>query len=235
MKKAVATHEPLMETRTTGGGKGTLVVATVKGDVHDIGKNIVGVVLRCNGWRVVDLGVMVPAHQILDAAVAEKANAVGLSGLITPSLDEMVHVAGEMQRRGMQLPLLIGGATTSGKHTAVKIAPAYTGTTVHVRDASLAVGVVGKLLGGDRAEFARDNAVKQEELRRQHRATLEARTLVPIAEARKRRTPITWRAEDVPAPAFTGLRTLSPQLSELVEWIDWSPFFHAWEISGIFP
>jgi 5-methyltetrahydrofolate--homocysteine methyltransferase len=235
MKKAVAILEPLMEAGTAGGGKGTLVVATVKGDVHDIGKNIVGVVLRCNGWRVIDLGVMVPAHQILDAAAAEKADAVGLSGLITPSLDEMVHVAGEMKRRGLRLPLLIGGATTSGKHTAVKIAPAYDGATVHVRDASLAVGVVGKLLGGERDAFTRDNATRQEELRRQYRAQLETRTLLPLAEARRRRTPIEWRPADLPAPAFTGLRTVEPSLAELVEWIDWSPFFHAWEISGIFP
>jgi len=236
MKKAVAILEPLMEKGAAAAAKGTLVMATVKGDVHDIGKNIVGVVLRCNGWRVVDLGVMVPAHIILDAAISEGADAVGLSGLITPSLDEMVHVAGEMERRGMRLPLLIGGATTSSKHTAVKIAPAYQGATVHVRDASVAVGVAGKLLAGDgRDPFLRDNAARQDELRRQYQATLASRTVLPLAEARRRRLAITWRAEDLPTPAFTGIRTVEPGLAELVEWIDWAPLFHAWELTGRFP
>jgi 5-methyltetrahydrofolate--homocysteine methyltransferase len=240
MKKAVAILEPLMEAERQATGvsqaKGKVVMATVKGDVHDIGKNIVGVVLRCNGYEVLDLGVMVPARTILDTARDEKADIVGLSGLITPSLDEMIHVAGEMKRLGFELPLLIGGATTSGKHTAVKIAPAYDGTVAYVQDASLAVGVVGKLLSPkNRDPFDRDNRAKQKQLRERHEATQRSRTLISIEAARERRTPIEWKADDVPAPADLDQHLIEPRAGELVDWIDWSPLFHAWELKGRYP
>jgi 5-methyltetrahydrofolate--homocysteine methyltransferase len=241
MKKAVAILEPLMEAEKQRTGqrsaKGKMVIATVKGDVHDIGKNIVGVVLRCNGYEVTDLGVMVPSQKILETARAEGADIIGLSGLITPSLDEMIHVAKEMQRLGMSVPLLIGGATTSSKHTAVKIAPAYEGPTVHVADASLAVGVLGKLMSREQRDgFVQENKAKQGRLREQFEAAQRQRPLVEIDEARRRREPIEWRAQDVPAPAFTGTRTLADvSLEELAKWIDWSPFFHAWELTGLYP
>jgi 5-methyltetrahydrofolate--homocysteine methyltransferase len=238
MKKAVAILEPLMdaEKRRTGGSsaKGKMVIATVKGDVHDIGKNIVAVVLRCNGYEVTDLGVMVPGHRILDTARELGADLVGLSGLITPSLDEMINVAAEMTRREMALPLLIGGATTSGKHTAVKIAPAYTGPTIHVPDASLAVGVMGKLLSSERASYISDVAAKQASIRDAH-AAAQTRTLLPLPEARRRRQILDFTAATVPVPAFLGTRNVSVSLSELVPWIDWSPFFHTWELSGRYP
>jgi 5-methyltetrahydrofolate--homocysteine methyltransferase len=243
MKKAVAILEPLMdaEKQRTGqkSAKGKMIIATVKGDVHDIGKNIVGVVLRCNGYEVMDLGVMVPSQKILETARAENADIIGLSGLITPSLDEMIHVAKEMQRLGMTMPLLIGGATTSSKHTAVKISPSYEGPTVHVGDASLAVGVLGKLMSREHKDgFVQENAAKQVRLREAFESAQKQRPLVAIEEARRRREPIEWRAEDVPAPAFVGTRTLDASdvsLDELAKWIDWSPFFHAWELSGIYP
>ena len=243
MKKAVAILEPLMEEEKRKSGKthakGKMVIATVKGDVHDIGKNIVGVVLRCNGYEVEDLGVMVPAKQILDAAREMKADVVGLSGLITPSLDEMIHVAKEMKRLKMNIPLLIGGATTSGKHTAVKIAPVYDGPSVHVGDASLAVGVLGKLLSSTQRDgFVAANADKQATLRENFERTQKQRTLLPLAEARARKVEVEWRAEDVAKPAFVGTRTLTEDdipVSDLVPWIDWSPFFHAWELKGLYP
>jgi 5-methyltetrahydrofolate--homocysteine methyltransferase len=235
MKKAVAILEPLMEKdRRAGGGKGKLVIATVKGDVHDIGKNIVAVVLRCNGYEVTDLGVMVPTVKILDTATELRADAVGLSGLITPSLDEMIGVAKEMERRGMQLPLLIGGATTSGKHTAVKIAPAYSGPTVHVPDASLAVGVLGKILGAGKAAFVDEVRTKQAEVREAH-ARATKRPMLSFADARARKLALAFDAASSPAPAFTGTRTVSIELADLVPWIDWSPLFHTWEISGRYP
>ncbi len=237
MKKAVAILEPLMEDSEGGTtAKGKLIMATVKGDVHDIGKNIVGVVLRCNGYEVVDLGVMVPARTILETAQAEGANVVGLSGLITPSLDEMIHVAKEMERLGMDLPLLIGGATTSPKHTAVKIAPAYSNIATHCRDASLAVGVVSKLMSdAARPAFAKENAAKQAKLREQHAANIARRSLLPIAKARGRATKIAWNQADAPAPTFTGVKEISVDIAELAEWIDWSPLFHAWELKGTYP
>jgi len=238
MKKAVAILEPLMdaEKRRTGvtTAKGKMVIATVKGDVHDIGKNIVAVVLRCNGYEVTDLGVMVPGHRILDTAVELGVDLVGLSGLITPSLDEMITVATEMTRRGMTLPLLIGGATTSGKHTAVKIAPAYTGPTIHVPDASLAVGVMGKLLSGDRNSYVGDVRVKQSTLRDAHTAS-QARPLLSLEDARARKQHLVFDAHTVPAPAFLGARNVAVPIGELVPWIDWSPFFHTWELSGRYP
>jgi 5-methyltetrahydrofolate--homocysteine methyltransferase len=238
MKKAVAILEPLMEAekRRTGvtTAKGKMVIATVKGDVHDIGKNIVAVVLRCNGYEVTDLGVMVPGHKILDTAAELGADLIGLSGLITPSLDEMITVATEMTRRGLTLPLLIGGATTSGRHTAVKIAPAYSGPTIHVPDASLAVGVMGKLLGADRAGYVAEVAARQVVARDAH-ASAQARPLLAIGEARARKLSLAFDASTVPTPAFLGTRNVSVPLAELVPWIDWSPFFHTWEMSGRYP
>jgi 5-methyltetrahydrofolate--homocysteine methyltransferase len=236
MKRAVAYLEPYMEEeKASGNGRaqGKIVLATVKGDVHDIGKNIVGVVLGCNNYEVVDLGVMVPGDAILDTAVAEGADAVGLSGLITPSLDEMVAVAKEMERRGLDLPLLIGGATTSRQHTAVRIAPAYGAETVHVLDASRVVGVVSDLLDPvRRAELDQANRAEQERLRERH-AEKERRPLLPLAAARANRE----RLEHVglPVPAFTGTRVVEPALEELVPFVDWQFFFHAWELKGKFP
>jgi 5-methyltetrahydrofolate--homocysteine methyltransferase len=211
-----------------------MVIATVKGDVHDIGKNIVAVVLRCNGYEVTDLGVMVPGHKILDTATELGADLVGLSGLITPSLDEMITVATEMTRRGMTMPLLIGGATTSGKHTAVKVAPAYTGPTVHVPDASLAVGVMGKLLSSEREPYIADVRTRQAAQRDAH-ASSQKRPLLSIDEARSRKQVLAFDASTVPVPAFLGTRNVSVALAELVPWIDWSPFFHTWELSGRYP
>ncbi|WDZ82887.1 methionine synthase [Micromonospora cathayae] len=236
MKRAVAYLEPFMEAEKAAGvgrGAGKVVLATVKGDVHDIGKNIVGVVLGCNNYEVIDLGVMVPAAKILDVAVTEKADAVGLSGLITPSLDEMVTVAAEMQRRGLTLPLLIGGATTSRQHTAVRIAPAYDGTTVHVLDASRVVGVVSDLLDADRAEKLDDeNRVEQARLREQHEKR-QRTPLLPLARARANRETVSFA--DLPVPAFTGVREVRPDLTTLREMIDWQFFFLAWELKGKYP
>jgi 5-methyltetrahydrofolate--homocysteine methyltransferase len=236
MKRAVAYLEPFMlaEKEETGvqHARGKLVLATVKGDVHDIGKTIVGVVLGCNNYEVHDLGVMVPAEKILDTAIELGADAVGLSGLITPSLDEMVDVAKEMTRRGFTIPLLIGGATTSKQHTAVRIAPAYTGSTVHVLDASRVIGVVSDLFDTDRRTvFDRDNRVLQEKLRTQHASA--QRELLPLEAARESR----WRLDfdERPTPPFTGVRTVEPDLKTLREYIDWTFFFHAWELKGKFP
>jgi 5-methyltetrahydrofolate--homocysteine methyltransferase len=209
------------------------VLATVKGDVHDIGKNIVGVVLGCNNYQVIDLGVMVPPAVILDTAVAEGADAVGLSGLITPSLDEMVGVAAEMQRRGLKLPLLIGGATTSRQHTAVRIAPAYDATTVHVLDASRVVGVVSNLLDQERAEaLATSNRAEQQRLREQHANRAQSR-LLTLEQARANPERVTF--DDLPVPAFTGVRTVEPDLTTLRGMIDWQFFFLAWELKGKYP
>jgi len=238
MKRAVAYLEPFMEAeRQAAGGegrsRGTIVLATVKGDVHDIGKNIVGVVLACNGYDIVDLGVMAPAERILDTAEEAGADVVGLSGLITPSLDEMVNVAREMERRGLGLPLLIGGATTSKQHTAVRIAPEYSAPTVHVLDASRVVGVVSDLLDPvRRAELERENGVLQERLREQH-AERGRKLLLPLAEARARRHRVPF--EDLPVPPFTGARSLEPDLDTLRRYVDWTFFFHAWDLKGRFP
>jgi 5-methyltetrahydrofolate--homocysteine methyltransferase len=237
MKRAVAYLEPFMEAEKAGDTRaaGRVVLATVRGDVHDIGKNIVGVVLGCNGYEVIDLGVMVPAEAILDAAIDEDCDIVGLSGLITPSLDEMVVVAKEMDRRGMQLPLLVGGATTSRQHTAVRIAPEYTQPTVHVLDASRVIGVVGSLLEPERrAALDAENRVEQERLRALH-AERERRPLLPIRAARERRTPISWHEEDIAAPSFTGTRLVEPALAELRGHVDWTYFFHAWDLKGRYP
>jgi len=243
MKRSVAYLEPYMEAekeqaRLDGRaeedrGQGKVVLATVKGDVHDIGKNIVGVVLGCNNYQVIDLGVMVQAATILDTAVTEGADAVGLSGLITPSLDQMVTVAAEMQRRGLKLPLLIGGATTSRQHTAVRIAPAYNGTTVHVLDASRVAGVVADLLDPDRAEalYVR-NRDEQERLREQH-ATRQHSPLLTLAQARANREQVPF--DDLPVPEFTGVRTVQPDLATLRAMIDWQFLFLAWQLKGKYP
>ena len=241
MKKAVAYLLPFMEAEkaaagTAGKPRGTLVIATVKGDVHDIGKNIVGVVLGCNNYRVVDLGVMTPCERILDMAVAEGADMVGLSGLITPSLDEMVHVAKEMDRRGMTVPLLIGGATTSAKHTAVKIAPSYRNATVHVQDASRCVGVVERLNSDDlRPAFETENRALQAQLVESFNLRQQA-TLIPYEEARRRRFTCDWSSARIDTPAILGVRALDQfPLSKLLDYIDWSPFFSTWEMKGKYP
>ena len=243
MKKAVAYLTPFMEAEKSEmaaagqvvRAQGKILLATVKGDVHDIGKNIVGVVLACNNYDVIDLGVMVPCEKILERAKAEKADMIGLSGLITPSLDEMVHVAREMERQGFKLPLLIGGATTSRAHTAVKIAPNYSEPVVHVLDASRAVPVTTSLLSDDgREAFVAEHRAQYDALRRAHAAPRQQ--TVPLQAARDRRTPIAWRAEDIPAPSFTGVRVLDNfSLATLRQYIDWSPFFHAWELKGVYP
>ena len=243
MKKAVAYLTPYMEAekaeRAAAGEavrtQGKIVLATVKGDVHDIGKNIVGVVLACNNYEVIDMGVMVACEKILERARNEKADLIGLSGLITPSLDEMAHVAREMERQGFKLPLLIGGATTSKAHTAVKIAPHYSEPVVHVLDASRAVPVTTSLLSPEnKPEFVRKHRVEYDDLRKIHGTPKQK--LVTLAAARANRTPIEWRAEDLPAPEFTGVRVLDDvPLATLREYIDWTPFFHTWELKGVFP
>ena len=243
MKKAVAYLMPFMEAEKSANAKpqGRIVMATVKGDVHDIGKNIVGVVLQCNNYDVIDLGVMVPAAKILETAREKKADAIGLSGLITPSLDEMVHVAQEMEREGFRLPLLIGGATTSRAHTAVKIAPHYHASTVHVLDASRAVGVVNALLNEQlKSDFDRKTREDYERLRREHAAKTERKKLLTLDQARANRTPIDWSSYVPPKPEFLGVRVYVPgkisiAVSDLIPYIDWSPFFHAWELRGRYP
>ncbi|MFN8065379.1 MAG: methionine synthase [Vicinamibacterales bacterium] len=242
MKRAVAYLEPYMEAEKQRAGlvgqaaaKGKIVLATVKGDVHDIGKNIVGVVLACNGYEVVDLGVMVPADRILKAVEETKADVLGLSGLITPSLDEMVFVAREMERRRMHVPLLIGGATTSRQHTAVKIAPEFRGPTVHVLDASRVGDVMSSLMNpAQRAQFEEYNRGLQEQLRVQHAARKE-RPLLPYDAALKNRLAIDWPSESLPTPAFLGRRSIEVPLEELVPYIDWTFFFTAWDLKGRFP
>ena len=243
MKKAVAHLTPFMEAEKAAmeaagqvvKAQGKIVLATVKGDVHDIGKNIVGVVLACNNYEVIDMGVMVSCEKILERAKAEKADIIGLSGLITPSLDEMVHVAKEMERQGFKVPLLIGGATTSRAHTAVKIAPHYSEPVIHILDASRAVPVTTSLLSDDgKTDFVAKHRADYDALRKAHSAPRQ--TVVSLADARKRRTPIEWRAEDLPTPEFTGVRVLDNfPLATLREYIDWTPFFHTWGMKGIYP
>ncbi len=237
MKQAVAHLQPYLEAeQEEGTSQGKIVLATVKGDVHDIGKNIVGVVLGCNNYEIIDLGVMVPASTILDTAVEVGAQAIGLSGLITPSLQEMASVADEMERRGLKIPLLIGGATTSRQHTAVKIAPAYAESVVHVQDASRAVNVVSDLLHEKRRqELDAKNRIEQEKLRALHASKLK-KPLLGRSEAVANATPIEWNREDLPQPEFIGRRSLDPiDLGELSEYIDWTFFFSAWELKGRFP
>ncbi len=243
MKKAVAYLTPFMEAEKAemaAAGhevrtQGKIVLATVKGDVHDIGKNIVGVVLACNNYEVIDMGVMVPCEKILERAKTEKADVIGLSGLITPSLDEMVHVAKEMERQGFKLPLLIGGATTSRAHTAIKIAPNYSEPVVHVLDASRAVPVTTSLLSEEgKPVFVKQHRAEYEAVRKSHAAPKLA--AISLETARSRRTPIAWRSEDLAVPSFTGIRVLDNfPLETLREFIDWSPFFHTWGLKGIYP
>jgi 5-methyltetrahydrofolate--homocysteine methyltransferase len=243
MKKAVAHLTPFMEAEKAAHAaagrevktQGKIVLATVKGDVHDIGKNIVGVVLACNNYQVIDMGVMVPCEKILERARAEKADLIGLSGLITPSLDEMAHVAREMERQSFKLPLLIGGATTSRAHTAIKIAPHYSEPVVHVLDASRAVPVTTSLLSSEgKPAFVAQHRADYDELRKIH--STPKHKLVSLAAARANRTPIAWRREDIPEPLFTGVRVLvDVSLATLREYIDWTPFFHTWELKGVYP
>ncbi len=241
MKKAVAYLTPFMEAEKRAAGeaaraRGKVLLATVKGDVHDIGKNIVGVVLGCNNFEVIDLGVMVHCETILETARAEGVDIIGLSGLITPSLDEMVHVAGEMERTGLDLPLIVGGATTSAKHTAVRIAPAYSSSVIHVLDASRSVGVVERLLNPDgRTKLDAENRQLQQGLV----ASFERRgqaNLVPYADALAKRFQTDWQAVDIPQPAFTGTHVVDDvSVQTLREYIDWSPFFLTWELKGKYP
>ena len=251
MKKAVAYLLPFMEAEKAADAKpqARIVMATVKGDVHDIGKNIVGLVLQCNNYEVIDLGVMVPAEKILETARERKADIIGLSGLITPSLDEMVHVAQEMTRQDFRVPLLIGGATTSRAHTAVKIAPHYHESVIHVHDASRAVGVVSTLLNAEtKVQFDVTTRNDYERLRTEHAGKARDKKILAIGEARRNRLAIDWEDYEPPVPEFVGTRRLTTDgegakekdtfpvsLETLIDYIDWSPFFHAWELRGRYP
>ncbi len=239
MKKAVAVLSPYIEKESEGQEKksaGKIVMATVKGDVHDIGKNIVGVVLACNNYQVIDLGVMVPADRIIDTAINEKADFIGLSGLITPSLEEMVHVASEMQRRKVEVPLLIGGATTSEIHAAVKIAPAYSNTVVHVKDASKAAGVLSSLLAADNTSYVNTVREKYRKIRDDHNARHTESSLVPIEEARRNKLATEWTSQKIFQPNKPGLHPIGEfDLNELVKYIDWTFFFYAWKVNGKYP
>jgi len=245
MKKAVAYLEPYLEAEkqqlaAAGGAlksNGRILMATVKGDVHDIGKNIVGVVLQCNNYEVFDIGVMVPAQTILDKAREYKVDIIGLSGLITPSLDEMVHLAREMTRQGFSIPLMIGGATTSKAHTAVKIEPQYAHGAVYVADASRAVGVASALLSDEhKPGFLAELRSEYEEVRARRAAKNEAASLIPLAEARANATPIDWSRTAIVAPVHPGITVLDDiNLAQIVPYIDWTFFFHAWQLKGRFP
>jgi len=241
MKKAVAWLIPYIEEekkqQKDDRPKGKVLMATVKGDVHDIGKNIVGVVLGCNNYEVIDLGVMVPAQKILDAAVEHNVDVIGVSGLITPSLDEMVDLAREMEARGMTLPLLIGGATTSRVHTAVKIAPEYSGPVIHVLDASKSVPVVSRLLSDkQRDPFVQEIREKYADVRERHEQRTHSKSYMPLETARQNRTPVSWRPDDISAPRQTGrIQPEQPTLKELVSYIDWTPFFITWQLTGKYP
>ncbi len=241
MKKAVAHLIPFIEAEKEGSGesqaKGKILMATVKGDVHDIGKNIVGVVLQCNNYEVVDLGVMVPAETILEEAKKHQVDIIGLSGLITPSLDEMCYVAAEMKRQEFDIPLLIGGATTSKVHTAVKIAPNYQHPVIYVTDASRAVGVASNLLSETAKEaYAKEIADDYTQMREKHAASRSQTEAFPIAKARANKAPITWDGYEPPKPSFTGTRVFEDyDLGELVSRIDWTPFFRTWDLAGRYP
>ena len=237
MKKSVAYLEPFMEDeKDESDSAGKIVMATVKGDVHDIGKNIVGVVLACNNYEVIDLGVMVPCENILAKAKEIGADFIGLSGLITPSLDEMIHVAKEMERNNFDIPLLIGGATTSAAHTAIKIAPHYSGPIIHVLDASRSVPVVTSLMGNEKRDhYISDNEKKHVELRSKYGSSEIDKKLISLDDARNNAFKSNWKQIDVTRPKSIGSNKLSPDIKELVPFIDWSPFFHAWEIRGRYP
>jgi 5-methyltetrahydrofolate--homocysteine methyltransferase len=235
MKKAVAYLQPFLEAEKSAGAaktQGKILLATVKGDVHDIGKNIVGVVLRCNNYEIIDLGVMVPCEKILQTAIDEKVDIIGLSGLITPSLDEMVHVAREMERKGLTLPLLIGGATTSKAHTAVKIAPNFNQPVIHVLDASRAVPVASSLISAEhKPKFAAQIREEYDRVRATHSS--QTAKLLSLEAARKNAPKLKF--DDLAKPEFIGAKTIEPALAELVPFIDWSPFFHTWELRGVYP
>ena len=238
MKKSVAYLQPYLEAdKSEGNTQGKILLATVKGDVHDIGKNIVGVVLACNNYEIIDLGVMVPANVILDEAIKQNVDVIGLSGLITPSLDEMVDVAAEMERRGMKIPLLIGGATTSRVHTAVKVAPHYSGPIVHVLDASRSVPVAGKLIGeNSRAKFESDTKAEYKELAIQHAARQADKIILPWSEALENKLVLDWQAYTPPTPLQEGIHVYQDiALKDLKEYIDWTPFFQTWELRGKYP
>ena len=240
MKKAVAYLEPYMEAEKAEGAsskRGTMVIATVKGDVHDIGKNIVGVVLACNNWEVIDLGVMVSCDKILEAVRKHNADVLGLSGLITPSLDEMIHNAQEMKKAGITIPLLIGGATTGKDHTAIKIAPHYDQPVVQVPDASLVVNVCNDLTQEDKKEnFIKELQEKQESIRVRH-AQKGERKLVSLTESRTKGVRIDWEKEKIetPFPEKLGVHQFKSDLNEVLEYFDWSPFFWSWELKGKYP
>ncbi|MBP9945808.1 MAG: methionine synthase [Vicinamibacteria bacterium] len=236
MKKAVAWLQPYLEAeKATSSAAGKVLLATVKGDVHDIGKNIVGVVLACNGYEIIDLGVMVQCEEILRVAREKNVDVIGLSGLITPSLDEMVHVASEMKRLKFTVPLLIGGATTSRAHTAVKVAPAYDQPVVHVLDASRAVGVLTNLKSEDRQDFVNANIADQDRLRTDYAKKVSQRVLIPLAEARAKKLATDWKTYAPPTPSFLGVKHLDVPVADLIPLIDWSPFFAAWELVGTYP
>ena len=243
MKQAVAHLTPFMEKEKEEAGleqgeaNGKILMATVKGDVHDIGKNIVGVVLQCNNYEVIDLGVMVPTAKILEEAKAHNVDIIGLSGLITPSLDEMRHVAAEMKREGMSIPLLIGGATTSRAHTAVKIEPNYDHGVIYVTDASRAVGVAGALVSKEkRGDYLKEISEDYEKIRAQYAKGQKRNPRLPIAEARAKKPVIDWGAYEPPKPSYLGVKAFRDyDLKTLVEYIDWTPFFSSWELAGKYP
>ena len=238
MKKAVAYLQPFIEAEKDEKQKpnGKILMATVKGDVHDIGKNIVSVVLGCNNYEIIDLGVMVPAEKIIAAAIEHQVDVIGLSGLITPSLDEMVHVADELQRKNLNFPLLIGGATTSKAHTAVKIFPKYGHTVVHVNDASRAVGVVSQLLDHNNVQYKADLKIDYEDFRIKFLDRQIEKEYVTIEEARKQKFSIDWENEEIKKPNFLGIKVIENQdLRELLDFVDWSPFFRSWELHGKYP
>ncbi|MEO5762311.1 MAG: methionine synthase, partial [Vicinamibacteria bacterium] len=236
MKKAVAWLQPYLEAeKATSSAAGKVLLATVKGDVHDIGKNIVGVVLACNGYEIIDLGVMVQCDEILRVAREKNVDVIGLSGLITPSLDEMAHVASEMKRTKFTIPLLIGGATTSKAHTAVKIAPGFDHPVVHVIDASRAVGVLTHLKSEDRATFVEENTRAQELLRAEYAKKVSQRVLLSLAEVRAKKVHTNWTTFKPPIPAYLGVKNQDIPVKELIPLIDWSPFFAAWELVGTYP
>ena len=238
MKKAVAYLQPFIEAEKDEKQKpnGKILMATVKGDVHDIGKNIVSVVLGCNNYEIIDLGVMVPAEKIIAAAIEHQVDVIGLSGLITPSLDEMVHVADELQRKNLNFPLLIGGATTSKAHTAVKIFPKYGHTVVHVNDASRAVGVVSQLLDHNNEKYKAELKIDYEDFRVKFLDRQIEKVYVTIEEARKQKYSIDWENEEISKPNFLGIKVIENQdLRELLDFVDWSPFFRSWELHGKYP
>ncbi|UOE41433.1 methionine synthase [Chryseobacterium suipulveris] len=238
MKKAVAYLQPFIEAEkdTSKPANGKVLMATVKGDVHDIGKNIVAVVLGCNNYEIVDLGVMVPAEKIIQTAIDEKVDVIGLSGLITPSLDEMVHVADELQRKNLNFPLLIGGATTSKAHTAVKIDPKYNNAVVHVNDASRAVGVVSSLLSNRNGEYVSELKTEYADFREKFLSRQVEKEYLPMAEVREQKFKIDWENEEIAVPKKLGIYVIEDQdLNELIPFMDWSPFFRSWELHGKFP